>query len=162
MFAEDFPTPEEELNRLAGGGKECATWELQLPKDRKEESFKRVTLTFHKTKLGASVTPIYVATLVVERTDGLVERGFTYQLDVGPKGRFVVASKGAAWAEETRIPYTLDGRALKLEPATARLPRVGEISLKGEWKKVAEKLVAEPARTSGEKTGGPCAPFPFS
>ena len=53
LRAADSPTPEEELKRLAGGGKECATWELQLAEDRKDKSLKRVTLTFHKTKLGA-------------------------------------------------------------------------------------------------------------
>jgi hypothetical protein len=53
LRAADSSTPEEELKRLAGGGKECATWELQLAEDRKDKSLKRVTLTFHKTKLGA-------------------------------------------------------------------------------------------------------------
>jgi hypothetical protein len=135
--AQDSPTAEEELNRLAGGGKECATWELQLPKDRKDQSLKRVTLTFHKTRLGASVTPVYVATLAADHAGGSVERGFSYVPEVGPNGRFVVGSKGAVLAEETKIPYTLEGQVLKL--GAARLPKVGEIGLQGEWKKIAEK-----------------------
>jgi hypothetical protein len=139
LRGDDSPTPEGELKRLAGGGKECATWELQLAKDRKDQSLKRVTLTFHKTRLGASVTPIYVATLAADQIDGSVERGFSYALEVGPNGRFVVGSKGAVLAEKTRIPYTLEGEVLRFGAATARLPKVGEINLKGEWKKIAEK-----------------------
>jgi hypothetical protein len=68
-----------------------------------------------------------------------MERGFTYQLEVGPKGRFVVGSKGAVLAEETRIPYTLKADILELGAAVATLPRVGKINLKGTWKKVGEK-----------------------
>ena len=139
LWADDPPTAEGELKRLAGSGKECATWELQLAKDREDQSLKRVTLTFHKTRLGASVTPIYVATLSADRGDVSAERGFSYQLEVGPKGRFVVGSKGAVLAEDTRIPYKLDGDVLKLGEVMATLPKVGNINLKGKWKKVKEK-----------------------
>jgi hypothetical protein len=139
LRAQDSPTSEVELKRLAGGGKESATWELQLPEGHKDKSLKRVTLTFHKTRLGASVTPIYVATVAADHADGSAERGFSYVLEAGPKGRFVVGSKGAVFAEETRIPYTLERGVLKLGAATARLPKVGEISLEGEWKKIAER-----------------------
>jgi hypothetical protein len=137
--ADDPPTSEGELKRLAGSGKECATWELQLARDREDQSLKRVTLTFHKTRLGASVTPIYVATLAADRGDVSGERGFSYQLEVGPKGRFVIGSKGAVLARETKIPYTLDGDVLQLGEVMATLPKVGNINLKGKWKKVEEK-----------------------
>jgi hypothetical protein len=138
LRADGPPTAEDELARLAGS-KECATWELQLTKNHTDQSLKRVSLTFHRTRLGASVTPIYVATLAVEHANGSVERGFTYQLDMGPKGRFVVGSKGAVLDAETRIPYTLEGGVLELGEATAMLPKIGKLSLRGRWKKVGEK-----------------------
>jgi hypothetical protein len=139
LQAADPPSADADLKRLAGGSKECATWELTLAKEPKNQSLKRVTLTFHKTRLGASVTPVYVATLAADHANGRVERGFSYQLEVGPSGRFVVSSKGAVLAEVTKIPYTLDGVVLKLGEATANLPKVGNISLSGKWKKIEEK-----------------------
>jgi hypothetical protein len=139
LQAGDPPAAEGELKRLGGSGKECATWELQLAEDRADQSLRRVTLTFHKTRLGASVTPIYVATLAADHAKGSVERGFSYQLEVGSKGRFVIGSKGAVLATETRIPYTLEGDVLELGAAMATLPTLGQISLKGKWKKVGEK-----------------------
>ena len=137
--ADEPPTAEGELQRLAGAGKECATWELELAKDRKDQSLKRVTLTFHKTRLGASVTPIYIATLAADHANGSEERGFSYPLAVGRKGRFVVGSKGAVLAADTKIPYTLAGDVLELGEVSATLPKVGQINLKGKWKKVGEK-----------------------
>jgi hypothetical protein len=68
-----------------------------------------------------------------------VERGFSYQLEVGAKGRFLIGGKGAVLAEQTRIPYTLDWDVLELGEVVATLPKVGDISLKGKWKKVGEK-----------------------
>src|SRR5262245_2056504 len=139
LRAADPPSADADLKRLAGSAKECATWELQLAKDRKDQSLTRVTLTFHKTRLGASVTPIYVATLAADHANGSAERGFSYQLEAGPKGRFVVGSKGAVLAENTKIPYTLDADVLELGDVVATLPKVGNISLKGKWKKVGEE-----------------------
>src|SRR5262245_7033008 len=88
LRAQDLPDTDAELKRLAGGGKECATWELRLAKGLKERRISRVTLTFHKTRLGASVTPIYVATLAVDHAGGAVARGFSYQLEAGRGGKF--------------------------------------------------------------------------
>jgi hypothetical protein len=139
LQAADPPSADADLKRLAGGATECATWELQLDNGRKDQSLRRVTLTFHKTRLGASVTPIYVATLAADHANGSAERGFSYRLELSPTGRFVVGSKGAVLAEDTRIPYAPGDDMLDLGDATATLPKVGAVGLKGKWKKVEEK-----------------------
>jgi hypothetical protein len=129
---------EEDWAQLLGRGTQFAVWQLQPPKDGKESSEARITLTFYKARL-YSVEPLRTAALTVDQRGRSVNGAFIYHLQAEGKDTFLVGHKGALLAEDAKIPYTLKDDVLKLEGGRVKLAEVGEVSLQGEWKKVKEE-----------------------